>query len=413
MLTEEQKKLITIAKTGRNIFLSGGAGTGKSYVMQKLISELRKEGKKVLVTAPTGIAAIHVGGATLHRTFQIPFGPCPELKGHIPKEILFADVIIIDEISMCRADVFDYVANVILKTEVKEKKTIQLIVCGDFCQLPPVVANADAECLSSKYEGFYAFESASWEMFDFLTILLKDIIRQEDKDFARMLNDIRVGKRAVVGEIYAHSNKNPIKDAITLYATNKKADERNLAELHKLNAPITKFTATISGQVNKNEEPVPEEIQLAVGARVMFAINDSEERFANGTFGIVTAVRAGFVKVKIDDGPVVDIYPFEWTINKYTVKRVPNSAKEEIITEKIGSFSQIPLRLAYAITMHKSQGQTYEKVNLDPYCFAEGQFYVALSRVKTIDNLHFLVPPKTEYLITDLRVQDLYKNIAK
>lgn len=369
MLTEEQKKLITIAKTGRNIFLSGGAGTGKSYVMQKLISELRKEGKKVLVTAPTGIAAIHVGGATLHRTFQIPFGPCPELKGHIPKEILFADVM--------------------------------------------VVTNADAECLSSKYEGFYAFESASWEMFDFLTILLKDIIRQEDKDFARMLNDIRVGKRAVVGEIYAHSNKNPIKDAITLYATNKKADERNFAELHKLNAPITKFTATISGQVNKNEEPVPEEIQLAVGARVMFAINDSEERFANGTFGIVTAVRAGFVKVKIDDGPVVDIYPFEWTINKYTVKRVPNSAKEEIITEKIGSFSQIPLRLAYAITMHKSQGQTYEKVNLDPYCFAEGQFYVALSRVKTIDNLHFLVPPKTEYLITDLRVQDFYKNLAK
>ena len=145
----------------------------------------------------------------------------------------------------------------------------------------------------------------------------------------------------------------------------------------------------------------------------MFAINDSEKRFANGTFGIVTAVRAGFVKVKIDDGQVVDIYPFEWTINKYTVKRVPNSAKEEIITEKIGSFSQIPLRLAYAITMHRSQGQTYEKVNLDPYCFTEGQFYVALSRVKTIDNLHFLVPPKTEYLITDLRVQDFYKNLAK
>lgn len=415
-LTKDQKEAYDYMLAGENVFLTGEAGTGKSYVINTFLNEMEAQDKNVLVCAPTGIAAINVNGVTIHRSFQAALEPQVNQRiFKVPETVKQADIIIIDEISMCRVDLFDYVVRVIAKAEEECLKRKQLIVVGDFFQLPPVTIESDYNVLKSIYSDYdkgFAFESNNWNDFGFKMIELKSVMRQSDNDFINALNKVRVGKKSGLDYFNQQASASLIERGIVLCATNKVADKINKQELDKIKTRAKNFKAVITGEVKDSDKPTTDIISLKVGARVIVLVNDTAMfKFQNGSLGTVMSIKDSSVDVQLDQNhEVVNFGYYEWKIEDYTLvsERVDGVEFKKLKKKQIGSFMQLPLKLAYAITIHKSQGQTYDKVNLIPYSFDCGQLYVALSRVKSIEGLCLVQKIRQEYLICNDKVKAFY-----
>lgn len=404
-LTKKQNEALKYMQEGENVFLSGEAGTGKSFVLREFLA---RTDRKVVVCAPTGIAAINVAGTTLHRVFKVPVEPI--LPGREPKKsqevIDKADTIVIDEISMCRFDAFEFVTKSIRLSEKKTGKK-QLIVVGDFLQLPPVLTDKDRKILNEGWgqdvvgDGF-AFQGPAWKSFNFRMVVLDEVVRQRGNlDFVTKLNAVRRGNAAALE--WFNQNHNPEKQkGICICALNKETERINKDEISQLKTKAKRYHAEISGTVNSSERPTADTLEIKPKMRVMALVNDQYGEYQNGTLGTVLKTGANSVTVEFDNGNATEILPYKWSVYDYKID------DGEVRKVEIGSFSQIPLKPAYAITIHKSQGQTYDSVNVMPYCFAAGQLYVALSRCREISGMHLTSKIQPESLITSMDVLKFY-----
>lgn len=399
-----------LLKGGKNVFVTGEAGTGKSTLINEFRKYLNDNDIKYIACAPTGVAAININGATLHHTFGAPIGfidenKCDQWKKPIDV-VQEAKVIIIDEISMCRYDLFDYVTTYINQMCHSEQwcSGKQLVVVGDFSQLPPIISKKEKPFFHGK--GGFAFQGRTWEKCRFRTVYLHKIMRQNDEDFIRALNEARLGNAQCVE--YFNSLVSPYdqENAVTLCSRNAEADEINNERLEDLEGPDRHYIADFTGDAKKSDFNGVEDLVLKKGARVMAIANDTEgHKYANGSMGVVSRLGYDTVSVKWDNGEKSDVEVFKWTKHEYSVTET--EVEEEVFDEKTGTVKtkkrirkdigmkptgtivQIPLKLGYAITIHKSQGNTFSAVNVDiTGVFQEGQAYVALSRCSTPEGLH-------------------------
>lgn len=413
MLNNDQRYASGLMENGYNVFLTGEAGTGKSYVLKDFINTCEELNMQVMVVAPTGIAALNVNGATIHRAFKVPIGPLIEQPKSLPKTLLSADVLICDEISMCRIDLFDYMIYQIMQVNAYRrnhgKKDLQIIVVGDFFQLPPVLPPRDFEVLKHKYPKLnkgYAFESPYWKYCNFKCVNLTQPMRQTDNNFLLSLNKARRGDKSCVSWFNNNSSKVYDDDAISIVGKNSTAEDINNEKINELVGPLVTYTADVDGQVKDSDKAAPEIIDLRIGARVMMLINEPSGKYSNGSFGTVRRLTKDSIFVQIDDsGNTCKIDRYTWEVIDYSV----NQGK--LKSNVIGTYKQFPLKVGYAITIHKSQGQTYEKVNIDPRCWDCGQLYVALSRCKSIEKMHLMSPIMPNYLVASNAVIKLYNNM--
>lgn len=393
-LTPGQQEAYDLVKQGSNVYLSGLGGTGKSFVIRRIIDDATKADKNVLVCAPTGIAALNIGGSTIHRTFQIQPEKTLEIDStpYIPRKspLLECDLMIIDEISVCRMDLFDYLSKVLQKVAgfraASGRKPCQLVVVGDFCQLPPVTKAAELQILSKKYGfdvgGAYPFMGDEWPVWDFIHVELEESIRQSESDFVAALNACRVGDLKGVRWIEAHSASEPTERAITLCGTNQQANDENKLRLDQLPASMTTYECRESGEVTDKDRPTAKKLKLKPGARVMALVNEADTTYLNGSLGTVVACEDRGVVVDFDETGEQFVCAHRWAITE------PELVDGKVTTKTIGTFTQIPLKLAWAITIHKAQGQTFEAASIYPRCWDYGQLYTALSRLTKVETLH-------------------------
>ena len=411
-LNKEQQEALNLINSGENIFLTGNAGTGKSFLLDYYIKNTKD--KNILICAPTGVAALNIGGTTIHRAFKMNLAP--QINDYItscPDTILEADIIIIDEISMCRIDIFDHIARVLQYKRINEHKNTQLIVVGDFFQLPPVITDKDREILVKAYpdldEG-YCFKSLLWQDFNFKNIILNEVMRQDDIEFKTNLNKARVGDYSCIDYFNKRAYKK-MDNAICLTATNKAANEINKIKLDELDEEPFYFKASIDGDITEGEFPTDEILELKVGARVMTIVNDIQNNnYVNGSLGTIIEIDKNKILIEFDNDVKawVDKYDFEYydyKVIEHTKNGIPMKKLEKILR---GTFRQFPLKIAYSITMHKSQGQTYDKVQIKPWSRTAGQLYVALSRCKSINTMGLDYPISREYLKVNNKVLRLY-----
>ena len=403
-LNSEQLYAYNLMREGYSVFITGDAGTGKSTVIKKFIDFCKMKSKQVAICAPTGIAAINVNGVTCHRLFKIPIVKNMLLGNptDAAKEVIAADVIIIDEISMCRFDIFAYIViSIGIANQIRlknGKKCIQLILSGDFFQLPPVIPDVERKLFNEKYpkgvgNGF-AFYSSLWFKLNLKPVVLKTSVRQKDPDFAYNLNLARYGKVESLRYFSLNQSMKYLDNAITISGTNKEVYEINKSKLDKINAKLFTYEATSEGTVAESDKVVEQELNLKVGARVMTVINDMKAQpdYMNGSLGTVIDLTENIVTVQFDNGRTVGIERYTWITLDY------EEEDGELELKEIGSYCQFPLKLGWAITIHKSQGQTYPEVNLNPVCWEVGQLYVALSRCTTANKIYFTRQLKPEYL---------------
>lgn len=417
-LNSEQQSALELMMMGHHVFITGEAGTGKSFLLNEFIKQVELLDKNVLVTAPTGIAAINIGGATLHRAFQAAIEPLvsSQIKKS-PKIVQEADIIIVDEISMCRIDMFDYISRIIFKAEETSGKRKQVIVVGDFFQIPPITSKEDRGILEKaygEYEDGYAFEAENWKSFNFKRIYLKEVMRQNEVSFIQNLNKARIGDKSCI-QFFNENAKTAIQEkVITLCLANDRAKKYNEDELAKIKGKKQIYKSEIDGSITKGDKPNDDTVYLKNGARVMIIINDNENfLYQNGSLGEVVETKEDSVSIKLDStGDIVCIEPYTWKAYKYELIDdfdIHGNKSRKLKKKTIGSFTQIPVKLGYAITIHKSQGQTFERVNLMPYSLGNGQLYVALSRVKSLDGLALMNTISHEYLRCSKKVLDFYE----
>ena len=418
-----------INKTDRNLFITGKAGTGKTTFLHQIKQDSLK---RLVVVAPTGVAAINAKGVTIHSFFQVPFGPI--LPGKIQNNneqrrfsktkidiIKSLDLIIIDEISMVRADLLDGIDQVMRRFKNREKVFggAQILMIGDLQQLAPVVKQHEWSLLQNHYETAYFFSSKAYQEANVVTIELKHIYRQKNDDFINILNEIRNDNLSeksakILNERY-NPTFSPTKEEgyITLTTHNNRATLINNSELHKLTSKSYFFEAIIKGKFSDNSYPNDEKLELKVGAQVMFIKNDSspEKRYFNGKIGVITDISKQNITVKCPNETEEIVTEFEtWENINYSINDETKEIKEEIT----GEFSQIPLRLAWAITIHKSQGLTFDKAVIDAEAsFAHGQTYVALSRCTSLEGLVLKTPITTNAIINDKTVTVFNESVAE
>ncbi len=408
-----------VEKTNRNIFLTGKAGTGKTTFLRELQKNLPK---RMVVVAPTGVAAINAKGVTIHSFFQLPFSPIipnslhnnTNIQRKFNKKkidiIRSLDLVIIDEISMVRADVLDGIDEVLRRYKNKNKPFggTQMLFIGDLQQLSPVVKQDEWELLSSYYDNAFFFSSLAYKSSNVIPIELKHIYRQQNKDFINILNEIRHNKLSEESAEKLNKqykpNFNPEDDEgyIILTTHNNKANAINNKKINALKTETHSYTADVNGNFPENSYPLPECLELKVGSQVMFVKNDlsPEKLYFNGKIGTIVELNEDIVSVQCGD-EVIDVGAVTWENIKYTLDDETQEIKENIE----GKFSQVPLRLAWAITIHKSQGLTFDKAIIDAEAsFAHGQTYVALSRCKTLEGIVLQTPINTSSIVNDNRV---------
>lgn len=422
-----------IEKTNANLFLTGKAGTGKTTFLKRL-KELSP--KRMIVLAPTGIAAINAGGMTIHSFFQLPFSPYvpgttfgsgeqkryqfSKLKRNIIRSI---DLLVIDEISMVRSDLLDAVDSVLRQYRKRHDLPfggVQLLMIGDLQQLAPVVTPQEEHLLGQHYDTPFFFSSNALKQVGYLTIELKKVYRQQDEQFISLLNQIRENKASeatlqALNQRYV-PNFVPPKEGnyIRLTTHNAPAQYINEQQLAALPAQSFSFTADIEGDFPETSYPADFKLTLKPGAQVMFIKNDPQHRFYNGMIGEVIGVRTDEDSSKItvrskDSGEEFDLEKMEWTNAKYSL----NEKTKEIEETVEGKFMQYPLRLAWAITIHKSQGLTFEHAIIDAsHSFTHGQTYVALSRCKTLEGMVLSQPLSRGAIISSQTVDAFTSQLA-
>ena len=420
--------------TNRNIFLTGKAGTGKTTFLRSLKNRLQK---RLVVVAPTGVAAINAGGQTIHSFFQLPFGPIvtervaghkvnnPNFKQKFAKRkiniIKSLDLLIIDEISMVRADVLDAIDEVLrrYKNRALPFGGVQLLMIGDLQQLAPVVKDDEWNMMRQYYQSMFFFNSHAIKEKPMVSIELKHVYRQSDGVFLDILNEIRDDKLSQKSYDLLHERFIPDfspkeeEGYITLTTHNNSADKINNIHLEKLKAKSKSFLASVKGNFSEFSYPTDFELELKVGSQVMFVKNDSnpEKRYFNGKIGVVNAFDGDVIRVQCDgDEHEIETSPEVWENIKYSI----NDQTKEISENIEGSFTQYPLRLAWAITIHKSQGLTFEKAIIDAAAaFAHGQTYVALSRCKTLEGLVLTSKISNSAIICDREVSGFNKQVEE
>lgn len=388
-----------VEHTGKSIFLTGKAGTGKTTFLKTVVEKSKKQ---MVVVAPTGVAAINAGGVTIHSFFQLPLSPYVpgakmKQKYDFSKEkrkiIASLDLLIIDEISMVRSDLLDAIDNVLRRYRDGRLPFggVQLLMIGDLAQLTPVVTPEDEEMLHGYYDTPYFFGSKALQKIDYVTIQLQKIYRQADAAFVNILNHIRDGVPTAEDMGMLDSRYNPAfspkveEGYIRLTTHNRMADDYNDTEMKKLNTKPFTYRAEIEGSFPEMSYPTAEYLTLKVGAQVMFVKNDTDGKFFNGKIGRVVELDEDSVKVVCtgEETPV-EVVPLEWENAHYSI----DEKTREIKTEVMGIFRQYPLRLAWAITIHKSQGLTFDRAIIDAgRSFAPGQVYVALSRCRSLQGV--------------------------
>ena len=409
-----------VEHTGRSIFLTGKAGTGKTTFLKTVVEQ---SSKRCIVVAPTGVAAINAGGMTIHSFFQLPFSPFVpgakiESKFDFGKEkrkiISSLDLLIIDEISMLRSDLLDAIDSVLRRYRDRYKPFggVQLLMIGDLQQLTPVVTPEDERMLAPYYDTPYFFGSKALAQIDYVTIQLEKVYRQQDNTFLTLLNHIREGQPTMEdltlldGRYQPAFIPKPEDGYIRLTTHNQMANNYNETELQKLPGHAYTYRAKIDGTFPEYSYPTAETLTLKEGAQVMFVKNDPSgyHFYYNGRIGHVTLVEDDRLEVYCPgDAEAIEVVPLEWENSRYTL----NPETREIESEVLGKFSQLPLRLAWAITIHKSQGLTFERAIIDAsLSFAPGQVYVALSRCKTLEGMVLAskIPPHA--IINDERVDN-------
>ena len=428
--------------TDSHIFLTGKAGTGKTTFLKNLRN---KTYKRMVVVAPTGVAAINAGGQTIHSFFQLPFGPqipddapkslVSEVKADASAKALASqyqklnknklnimrslNLLVIDEISMVRADVLDAIDAVLrrVRRSAKPFGGVQLLMIGDVHQLAPVAKAEEWEILAPYYQTVYFFGSHVLQRTPYLCVELDHIYRQHDEDFITLLNKVRDNRmdaeclRLLNSRYLPHFTPDDNEGYITLTTHNYQADEINESKLAALPTKSVFFEAKVDGSFPENTYPTKESLELKVGAQVMFVKNDPDKVFFNGKIGRVIAIneREGTVEVLSDDEHIT-VSSLKWQNMEYTI----NAENQNIEEKEIGSFSQIPLRLAWAVTIHKSQGLTFDKLIVDAgQAFAHGQVYVALSRCTSLEGLVLKTRIPSSALVNDLSVNDFVEHIPE
>lgn len=405
-----------IENTDVSVFLTGKAGTGKTTFLRDLVS---RSSKTLAVVAPSGVAAINAGGVTIHSFFQLPLSPyipgvgMREQRFNFSREklriIRALDVLVIDEISMVRSDLLDAVDDVLRRIRGTQEPFggVQLLMIGDLRQLSPIVTPVESQLLATHYDTPYFFGSQALKRLRYVTISLRHVFRQKDGEFVRILNDIRDGQpttedlRALNSRLNPSFTPPPDAGYIRLTTHNRIADSVNNACLEALPGRTYTYNAVTKGTFPETSYPTDAALTLKVGAQVMFVKNDptGAGRFFNGKVGRVVYTDASTVKVCFPDSPeYITVEPMVWENTVYVVNSETNTLESSVQ----GTFSQLPLRLAWAITIHKSQGLTFDRAIIDAGAsFAPGQVYVALSRCRSLEGMVLATPISIGSVIND------------
>lgn len=413
-VTPEFQTALATIQNGENLLILGSAGTGKSTFLKWLRKNLDTAKKRYAVLAPTGMAAHNVGGQTIHSFFALK--PQLQAGAQIPKPRnpkLYAnlDLLVIDEISMVRADVFEMMDRFLRKYGPKGKQPfggVQLVLLGDLCQLPPVVRREEQSIFETTYANPFFFGAEPWIQGNFSTIRFTHIFRQSDQPFINLLNAVRHNAISAqqLTALNARLTTTPPTGAVVLAARNATVDAINQRELAKLTGAPRTYTAEVLGTVDAGAFTTPAELTLKPGARVMFTRNSKTMQWVNGTLGTVEKLSDDFITVKTDNG-LVHVEPEKWEAIRYQF----SEGQQAPVASVAGSFTQYPLALAWALTIHKAQGQTLPQCVIDLAdggTFAEGQLYVALSRARSLESLHLTTPITHRHIKTHPAVMAFY-----
>lgn len=420
-----------LENTGAHLFLTGKAGTGKTTFLKRL-KEVSP--KRMIVVAPTGVAAINAGGVTIHSFFQLPFGPyipsvnvaANQTKSYTNKFsrdkiniIRSMDLLVIDEVSMVRADLLDAISDVLCRYKDRTKPFggVQLLLIGDMQQLAPVAKDDEWNLLKEHYASAFFFDSKALSESSYFCIELTHVFRQSDSTFINLLNNIRENSfddetlRQLNQRYVPDFNPNDGQGYITLTTHNYQAQQINNRKLAELPAKSYRFSAEINNDFPEYSYPTDDNLELKCGAQVMFVKNDSsgEHRYYNGKIGKIVFINPDKITVVGEDGNEIQVERETWSNVKYTI----NPDTKEITETVAGTFSQYPLKTAWAITIHKSQGLTFEHAVIDASAaFSHGQVYVALSRCKTLEGLVLSSPITRNAMIKDQRIQEFSTTIT-
>lgn len=427
-----QKALQIIQFTRRSLFLTGKAGTGKSTFMRHIAATIKK---KHIILAPTGIAAINAGGSTLHSFFKLPFHPLlPNDKrysnrnirdtlkynGEKTKLLREVELIIIDEISMVRADIIDFIDKVLRIYNRNMREPFggkQLLLVGDIYQLEPVIKEEERQLLRPFYPSNFFFDAQVFREMQLIAVELKKVYRQRDAQFITLLDHIRTSNvsdsdlRLLNAQVNAEIGAEAGRLSITLSGRRDTVDYINEKQLNTLPDQPTIFYGHIEGEFPESSLPTPMELEVKTGAQVLFIKNDKERRWVNGTLGTIIGFgdeEDGIIYVRTEDGRDFDVQREIWSNVRYTF----NEKEQKIEEEEIGSYQQFPLRLAWAITVHKSQGLTFNNVKIDftGGVFAGGQTYVALSRCTSLQGISLQEPIRRENIFVRTEVTNFARN---